>query len=106
MNELVSARPDEPESHDAHFRKSLRGVLRVVLDFALPQLCPSCREPISEGKGLCAQCWSKLSLIEPPYCIRLGIPFAYDPGPGCCRWKRSPIRRLTIGRVPSPGTTR
>jgi len=82
MNELVSARPDEPESHDARFRKSLRGVLRVVLDFALPQLCPSCREPISEGKGLCAQCWSKLSLIEPPYCIRLGIPFAYDPGPG------------------------
>jgi ComF family protein len=23
-----------------------------------------------------------LSLIEPPYCERLGIPFAYDPGPG------------------------
>jgi ComF family protein len=23
-----------------------------------------------------------LSLIEPPYCARLGIPFTYDPGPG------------------------
>jgi predicted amidophosphoribosyltransferase len=27
-------------------------------------------------------CWSKLSFIAPPYCERLGIPFAYDPGPG------------------------
>ena len=27
-------------------------------------------------------CWSKLSLIEKPYCARLGIPFLYDPGPG------------------------
>jgi ComF family protein len=34
------------------------------------------------GNGLCASCWSKLSLIAPPYCERLGIPFAYDPGPG------------------------
>jgi ComF family protein len=56
--------------------------LRLALDFALPPLCPSCREPLSEGMGLCASCWSKLSLIEPPYCARLGIPFAYDPGPG------------------------
>ena len=31
---------------------------------------------------MCASCWSKLSLIEPPYCARLGIPFTYDPGPG------------------------
>jgi hypothetical protein len=30
---------------------------------------------------LCAR-WSKLSLIEKPYCARLGIPFTYDPGPG------------------------
>jgi ComF family protein len=53
-----------------------------VLDVALPQLCPSCREPVGDGAGLCASCWSKLSLIEPPYCARLGIPFAYDAGPG------------------------
>jgi ComF family protein len=51
------------------------------LDVALPTLCPGCREPVG-GSGLCARCWSKLSLIAPPYCERLGIPFAYDPGPG------------------------
>jgi ComF family protein len=32
--------------------------------------------------GLCPACWWKLSFIAPPYCERLGIPFAYDPGPG------------------------
>ncbi|HET7849580.1 MAG TPA: ComF family protein [Pseudolabrys sp.] len=63
-------------------RGGLRGALRIVLDVALPPLCPSCREPLGDGTGLCAACWSKLSLIEPPYCARLGIPFVYDPGPG------------------------
>ena len=66
----------------ARCRDGLRAALRLVLDFALPPLCPSCREPLGDGVGLCAACWSKLSLIEPPYCARLGIPFAYDPGPG------------------------
>ena len=35
--------------------------------------------------GLCATCWGKLSFIAPPYCERLGTPFAYDPGPGMFR---------------------
>jgi ComF family protein len=60
----------------------LRHAFRFALDVALPPLCPSCREPLGDGTGLCGSCWSKLSLIEPPYCARLGIPFTYDPGPG------------------------
>src|SRR4051812_28099453 len=52
-----------------------------ALDVVLPTLCPACREPVG-GNGLCARCWGKLSMIAPPYCERLGIPFAYDPGPG------------------------
>lgn len=70
---------------DAGFRRlvnPLRSAFRFALDIALPPLCPSCREPLGQGTGLCASCWSKLSLIEPPYCARLGIPFTYDPGPG------------------------
>ena len=59
----------------------VRSALRLALDLALPRLCPSCREPVGDGTGLCAGCWSKLALIEPPYCARLGIPFTYDPGP-------------------------
>ena len=53
---------------------------KLALDIALPTLCVSCREPV-EGDGVCAECWGKLSFIEPPYCPRLGIPFVYDPGP-------------------------
>jgi ComF family protein len=60
----------------------LRAPLRLALDVALPPLCPSCSEPVGAGAGLCADCWSKLSPIARPYCERLGIPFAYDPGPG------------------------
>ena len=65
----------------AAITRGLRGTLRVVLDVALPPLCPSCREPV-EDQALCASCWAKLSFIARPYCERLGIPFAYDPGPG------------------------
>src|SRR5262249_1153307 len=81
MNELLSARPGQgPRA--GRFGRGLLAALRLALDFALPPLCPSCREPLDERMGLCASCWSKLSLIEPPYCARLGIPFVYDPGPG------------------------
>jgi len=56
-------------------------LLRATLDVALPPLCAVCRLPV-DGKGLCPSCWSRLSFITPPYCERLGIPFAFDPGPG------------------------
>jgi ComF family protein len=86
MNELVSASQEheqvEAPSRLAQFRGGLRAALGFALDVALPPLCPSCREPLGLGIGLCAACWSKLSLIEKPYCARLGIPFTYDPGPG------------------------
>jgi ComF family protein len=52
---------------------------RTALDIALPTLCVACREPVA-GVGVCADCWSKLSFIERPFCPRLGTPFVYDPG--------------------------
>jgi ComF family protein len=63
------------------FAAPFRAAFGAALDVALPPLCPACRELVGDN-GLCAACWSKLSLIAPPYCERLGIPFAYDPGPG------------------------
>src|SRR4051795_3440622 len=81
MTGLSTART-EISSRYAHVRRALASTFRLALDVALPPLCPSCREPLGDGVGLCAPCWSKLAMIEPPYCARLGIPFAYDPGPG------------------------
>src|SRR6187431_3601306 len=65
----------------ARFAHGLRATLRRSLDVALPRLCPSCRDLVADN-GLCPSCWSKLAFISAPYCPRLGIPFAYDPGPG------------------------
>jgi ComF family protein len=60
----------------------LRHFSAFLLDLLLPPLCPACREPLGQAAALCASCWSKLSFIAPPYCDRMGVPFAYDPGPG------------------------
>ena len=78
----LTASADERISRLAQMRAGLRATFSAVRDFALPPLCPSCREPLGSEMGLCAGCWSKLSFIEPPFCARLGIPFTYDPGPG------------------------
>jgi ComF family protein len=63
------------------FTAALRAGIALVTDVALPHLCAACREPVA-GAGLCPGCWSRLSFIAPPYCERLGIPFAFDAGPG------------------------
>jgi ComF family protein len=68
-------------SRFARFARGFRATLRLGLNVALPPLCPACRTLVHDS-GLCAECWSKLAFIAPPYCPRLGIPFVYDPGPG------------------------
>lgn len=65
----------------ARLAGAMRAGVRRALDVALPPLCPACRDIVTDA-GVCANCWSKLSFIAPPYCPRLGIPFVYDPGPG------------------------
>jgi ComF family protein len=75
INERISARLSQIAS-------ALRVPFRLILEMGLPQLCPSCRDPVGDGAGLCAACWAKLSPIERPFCEKLGIPFTYDPGPG------------------------
>src|SRR5215471_7997010 len=70
-----------PAKRFARLSSALRASFRLVVDVALPQLCPTCREPV-HGAGLCPACWSKLSFIAPPYCERLGIPFPFGGGPG------------------------
>jgi len=68
-------------SRFARLTQGLRATLRLGLDTALPRLCPACRDLVTD-QGVCPTCWSKLAFIAAPYCPRLGIPFAYDPGPG------------------------
>lgn len=53
-----------------------------AVSLVYPPSCVSCRAATSEAQGLCAQCWAGLSLIERPYCERLGTPFEVDLGLG------------------------
>lgn len=64
------------------FLAGVRSLAGLTLDAALPPLCPTCREMVADPGALCPACWSKLNFIARPYCERLGIPFAFDPGPG------------------------
>src|SRR5262252_2087503 len=73
--------PEASPRRLARLMGAMRAVFGLAVDVALPQLCASCREPVGSD-GLCPACWSRISFIAPPYCERLGIPFAYDPGPG------------------------
>jgi ComF family protein len=77
--ELVAENP-RPRQW-ARLSQFMRSACNIALGVALPELCPSCRKPVA-GEGLCPVCWSRLSFIAPPYCERLGTPFAFDPGPG------------------------
>ena len=67
----------------------LGGALRVLrvagtalLDVLYPSHCMACPEAVQGQRGLCPRCWSKLRLIERPFCERLGVPFDQDLGPG------------------------
>ncbi len=61
---------------------AVAAVGRRLVDLALPPQCLACHAPVAEMGTLCPSCWSRLKLIERPFCERLGIPFAYDLGAG------------------------
>lgn len=62
--------------------RTARAVVGGIVDLAMPPQCLSCDTPVAGRGALCPACWSRLALIEKPYCARLGIPFAYDLGAG------------------------
>jgi ComF family protein len=53
-----------------------------IADLLFPPLCIACREPLGQGQGFCASCWSKISFLDGPLCDCCGLPFGVDPGPG------------------------
>ena len=57
-----------------------RTALRTVVDFALPPRCPGCGAIVGEEHNFCLGCWSQLSFLGEPCCVRCGLPFAHDGG--------------------------
>src|SRR5829696_9503838 len=53
---------------------------RTGVGLVYPPSCIACGGAVAAPHGLCARCWGGLSLIERPFCERLGTPFAVDLG--------------------------
>ena len=58
----------------------LRSAGHELLDMLLPPRCVSCRDITVSQAGLCATCWSGLTLIDAPRCAVTGVPFPYGDG--------------------------
>jgi ComF family protein len=59
-----------------------RATFTNTLDFVVPPSCPICRQLVQMDGGLCGTCWRQVPWIDGPVCNRLGLPLAYDLGPG------------------------
>jgi len=64
------------------FGRGVRALAGSSVNVLLPPHCLGCEMPVAETGSLCARCWGRLTLIERPYCERLGTPFSYDLGTG------------------------
>ena len=63
-------------------RLSPAASFRRLLDLVMPPQCLACDLPVATGGSLCPACWTRLKLIERPFCERLALPFSHDLGPG------------------------
>src|SRR5918993_2975902 len=61
-------------------RRGARETWRLALGLVYPPACIACQGATGEPHALCAACWSGIRFIEPPFCERLGLPFAVDLG--------------------------
>lgn len=58
----------------------LRRAGRAFLDLLYPPLCLTCRTPVRDPSGLCADCWKAITFIDGAVCDCCGLPFELDPG--------------------------
>jgi ComF family protein len=63
-------------------RTFARTVLAWPGQFLFPPVCAGCRRRVSQPGVLCGQCWPQLRLLEKPWCVVMGTPFAHDMGEG------------------------
>jgi ComF family protein len=57
--------------------RALPAPLRWIVDYALPERCPSCGVIAATGGAFCATCWNALHFLGPPACARCDLPLPY-----------------------------
>ncbi|HWA43538.1 MAG TPA: ComF family protein [Hypericibacter adhaerens] len=50
---------------------------RFALDALLPPRCLVCGATVGTAGALCADCWSRMTVLGPPCCAACGFPFEY-----------------------------
>lgn len=64
------------------FRVTVTRLLRDVIDFCYPGMCPVCREAADAADLLCPQCLGQLRRLEAAgACVLCGMPVAQDGAP-------------------------
>lgn len=82
----------------------LRRLGSEAVGIVYPPVCCGCGRLTGDHHAVCPACWSGLRLIERPYCEILGLPFAFDPGPGSISPKLSPSLLPSTGFARWPST--
>jgi ComF family protein len=54
----------------ARLLSKIRGPVRDLLEFALPQRCPGCGDAVEPTHLLCARCLARIPALEHPVCAR------------------------------------
>jgi ComF family protein len=67
---------------------------RAIMDFALPERCPSCGAIAKTGGAFCADCWGQLTFLGSPACSScdLPLPFEGDGEQQCAACLQNPPR--------------
>ncbi|WP_082449521.1 ComF family protein [Sphingomonas sp. Leaf231] len=55
-------------------------MLSRLIDLVLPPRCPGCGGTVAGQGRFCADCWSGLRFLGPPWCAACNVPFAHDRG--------------------------
>lgn len=71
-----------PPKPRAGLASAVSAGLARAIDVMMPPQCAACAAPLERNAALCPACWARIDFIGEPLCARLGLPFAYDMGPG------------------------
>ncbi|WP_082441873.1 ComF family protein [Sphingomonas sp. Leaf33] len=58
----------------------MRAILSSLVSLALPPRCPGCAAVVAADHRFCADCWSDLTFLGPPWCAGCARPFEHDRG--------------------------
>jgi ComF family protein len=63
-----------------HTANKVAALVQWAGDVIYPPRCPSCRTYVAADGNFCAECFSKLRMIDAPQCACCGIPFVVAVG--------------------------